>query len=100
MSIHRARSEPADFDHLPESLWIDPEYAIGEQLAVLPGINQTVVKPAIVAGILSARDHDEHFATLTEIESVYLQNICYTERGKALESVIKLKNFEAVPMEI
>ncbi|MCY4061958.1 MAG: hypothetical protein OXG53_06300 [Chloroflexi bacterium] len=96
----QSESEPAAFDHLPESLLIDPEYAIRDQLAVLPGINQTVVKPAIVAGILSARDHDEHFATLTEIDNVYLQNICYTDRGKALESVIKLKNFEAVPMEI
>ncbi len=96
----QSESEPVEFDHLPESLLIDQEYAIREQLAILPGINQTMVKPAIVAGILSARDHDEHFATLTEIENVYLQNICYTERGKALESVIKLKNFEAVPMEI
>lgn len=96
----QSESEPVDFDHLPESLHIDPEYAIREQLALLPGINQTVVKPAIIAGVLGARDHDEHFATLTEIENVYLQNICYTERGKALESVIKLKNFEAVPMEI
>jgi len=85
---------------LPESIHIDPEYSIRDQLEVLPGINQTIVKPAIVAGVLSARDHEDHFATLTEIENVYLQNICYSERGKSLESVIKLKNFEAVPMEI
>lgn len=93
-------SEPIDYDQLPESIHIDPEYAIQDQLAVLPGINQTIVKPAIIAGIVSARDHDEHFATLTEIENVYLQNICYADRRKSLESVIKLKNFEAVPLEI
>lgn len=93
-------SEPVEYDRLPESILIDPEYAIRDQLAVLPGINQTIVKPAIVTGFLSARDHEEHFATLTDIENVYLQNICYSERGKSLESVIKLKNFEAVPMEI
>lgn len=93
-------NEPVDYDRLPESIHIDPEYAIRDQLAVLPGINQTIVKPAIVTGFLSARDHEEHFATLTDIENVYLQNICYSERGKSLESVIKLKNFEAVPIEI
>jgi len=96
----QSESEPIEFDRSPESIRIDPEYAIRNHLAVLPGINQTIVKPAIVAGILSARDHDAHFATLTEIENVYLQNICYTDAGKSLESVIKLKNFEAVPMEI
>ena len=93
-------SEPIEFDHLPESINIDAEYRIREQLSVLPGINQTIVKPAIVVGTLSARDHDEHFATLTDIENVYLQNICYADSGKSLESVIKLKNFEALAMEI
>ena len=96
----QSEREPIEFDGLPVSLRLDPDYAIREQLAVLPGINQTIVKPAIIAGVLSARDHEEHFATLTEIENVYLQNICYTDAGKSLESVIKLKNFEAVPMEI
>lgn len=96
----QSEREPIEFDGLPLSIRIDPDYAIRDQLAVLPGINQTTVKPAIVAGILSARDHDEHFATITEIENVYLQNICYGDAGKSLESVIKLKNFEAVPMEI
>ena len=96
----QSESAPDAFDGLPESINIDAEYRIREQLAVLPGINQTIVKPAIVAGALAARDHDEHFATLTEIEDVYLQNICYTDAGKALESVIKLKNFEALAMEI
>jgi hypothetical protein len=93
-------NEPVEFDRTPESLHIDPEYAIREQLAVLPGMNQTIVKPAIVVGTLAARDHDEHFATLTVIDKVYLQNICYTDSGKSLESVIKLKNFEALAMEI
>lgn len=96
----QSESEPIEFDRAPDSIHIDPEYAIRDQLAVLPGINQTVVKPAIVAGVVSARDHDEHFATLTEIDNVYLQNICYTDRGKSLESVIKLKNLESIPMEV
>ncbi|MCY3834659.1 MAG: hypothetical protein OXG85_16735 [Chloroflexi bacterium] len=93
-------NKPVEFDRLPESLYIDSEYAIRGQLAVLPGINQTIVKPAIAVGTLAARDTDEHFATLTDIENVYLQNICYTELGKSLESVIKLKNFETVAMEV
>lgn len=93
-------SEPPDFDALPESIHIDQDYAIKEQLSVLPGINQTIVKPAIVVGRLGARDHDEHFATLSDIEDVYLQNVCFGEPGKSLESVIKLKNFEVVPREI
>lgn len=96
----QSESEPPSYDGLPESIHIDPEYAIREQLAVLPGITQTIVKPAIVAGMLAARDHDAHFATLTDIENVYLQNLCYTEGGKSLESVIKLKNFEALAIEI
>ncbi len=93
-------SEEPEYDALPESIHIDLDYQIKEQLSVLPGINQTVVKPAIVVGTLGARDHDEHFATLSEIEDVYLQNVCYAEPGKSLESVIKLKNFEAVAREI
>ena len=93
-------SEPPAYDALPQSIHIDQDYAIREQLSVLPGINQTIVKPAIVAGRLGARDHDEHFATLSDIEDVYLQNVCFAKPGKSLESVIKLKNFEAVPREI
>ncbi len=96
----QSESEPIAFDSLPESIRIDPEYAIRDQLSVLPGITQTIVKPAIVVGALAARDHDEHFATLTDIAYVYLQNICYTDAGKQLESVIKLKNFVALAMEI
>ena len=93
-------SEPPDTDSLPESIHIDQDYAIKEQLSVLPGINQTIVKPAIVVGRLGARDHEEHFATLSDIEDVYLQNVCFGEPGKSLESVIKLKNFAVVPREI
>lgn len=96
----QSESAPVEFDRLPDSIRVDPEYAIQDHLAVLPGINQTIVKPAIVAGVMSARDHEDHFATLTDIENVYLQNICYSEGGKSLESVIKLKNFEAAPMEV
>ena len=62
----------------------------------LPGITQTVVKPAIVTGMLGARDHALQFATLTDIEQVYLQNITYAPSGKTLESVLKLKNFAPV----
>ncbi len=87
-------------DALPESIHIDLDYAIKEKLSVLPGINQTIVKPAIVAGALAARDQEEHFATLTDIEHAYLQNICHAEPGKSLESVIKLKNFEVAAREI
>lgn len=83
---------PAD-DALPESIYIDAAYALEQQLSHLPGITQTVVKPAIVAGALGARDHELHFATLTEIEQVYLQNLSYRRNGKTLESVLKLKNF-------
>lgn len=86
-------------DALPESIHIDQDYPIKERLSVLPGINQTVVKPAVISGALAARDHNEHFATLTDIESVYLQNVNYGELGKSLESVIKLKNFEDFPKE-
>ena len=93
-------SEPPDYDALPESIHIDQDYAIKEQLSVLPGINQTIVKPAVVAGRLGARDHDEHFATLSDIEDVYLQNVSFCAPGKSLESVIKLKNFAVVAREI
>lgn len=90
---------PAD-DALPDSIHIDLDFAIKEQLAVLPGINQTLVKPAIVVGTLGARDHEAHFATLTDLEQVYLQNICYGGLGKSLESVLKLKNFAELTQTI
>ena len=50
----QSEDEPVEYDILPESLQIDPEYAIRDQLSVLPGITQTIVKPAIVAGTLAA----------------------------------------------
>ena len=96
----QSASAPAAIGHAPESLHIDTEYAIQRQLNALPGINQTIVKPAIIAGTLGARDQDEHFATLTDISHVYLQNICFTGAAKSLESVIKLKNFEAAASAI
>ncbi|MXX52226.1 MAG: hypothetical protein F4Y70_07620 [Chloroflexi bacterium] len=83
---------PAE-DVLPESIYIDPAYALQEQLARLPGITQTVVKPTIVAGSLAPRDHQLHFATLSEIKQVYLQNLTYRGDDKVLESVLRLKNF-------
>lgn len=86
-------------DALPDSIYIDPAYALEEQLAHLPGITQTVVKPAIVAGRLGARDHELHFATLSEIEQVYLQNLTFGRGGKRLESVLKLKNFVPIADE-
>ncbi len=96
----QSESEPIESDQLPESIHIDQEYLIKEQLSVLPGINQTIVKPAIVAGTLGAREHEEHFASLTDIENVYVQNICYSKAGKTLESVIKLKNLENFALEV
>lgn len=92
-------SQAPPADALPESIYIDPAYALERQLAHLPGITQTVVKPAIVAGRLGARDHELHFATLTEIEQVYLQNLTYGRSGKRLESVLKLKNFVPIAEE-
>ncbi len=92
-------SQAPDDDALPESLYIDPAYALEKQLAHLPGITQTVVKPAIVAATLGARDHQLHFATLTEVEEVYLQNLTYRRKGKILESVLKLKNFVPIVEE-
>ena len=92
-------AQPA-FDALPESIHIDLDYAIREQLSILPGINQTIVKPAIVAGTLGARDQEAHFATISDIEHIYLQNVCYGEPGKSLESVMKLKNFAVAAREI
>ncbi len=86
-------SQQPPADALPDSIHIDQAYRLREQLAVLPGITQTVVKPAIVAGWLGARDHELHFATLSDVEQVYLQNITYAPGGKMLESVLKLKNF-------
>jgi len=86
-------------DALPESIYIDGAYALEQRLSHLPGITQTVVKPAIVAGTLGARDHELHFATLTEIEQVYLQNLTYGRSGKSLESVLKLKNFVPIAEE-
>ena len=93
-------SQAPPVDALPKSIHIDQGYRLREQLAALPGITQTVVKPAIVTGTLGARDHDLHFATLTDIEQVYLQNITYAPGGKALESVLKLKNLVPVHEDV
>ncbi len=92
----QADSAPPPTDALPESIHIDAEYDLKERLSALPGINQTIVKPAIALGSLAARDQAAHFATLTEIEQVFLQNISYGGGRKAFESVLKLKNFEAL----
>ena len=88
-------SQPKALDALPESIHIDQAYDLRERLAELPGITQTVVKPAIALGALGARDHELHFATLTDLEQVWLQNITYAPEGKRLESVLKLKNLVA-----
>ncbi len=92
-------SQAPPADALPESIYIDGAYALEQPLAQLPGITQTVVKPAIVAGVLGARDHELHFATLSNIDLVYLQNLTYKRNGKTLESVLKLKNLVPIAEE-
>jgi len=76
-----------------ESLLIEHTADIKARLERLPGINQTVVKPAVVVGTVAGQEVPAHFATLTDIERVYLQNVGFGAEGKTLESVLKLKDF-------
>ena len=88
-------SRPEADASLANSLHIDPNFRIAQRLRHLPGINQTSVKPAIVAGKLVPSGNPRHFAGMTDIRSVYVQNIRHDDDGeKAFESVLKLKNFE------
>ena len=86
-------SRPEADASLAATLHIDPNYGIMRQLRGFPGINQTSVKPAIVAGKLVSSGNPRHFAGLTDICSVYLQNIRHDGDERRFESVIKLKNF-------
>ena len=80
-------------DTLRDSIQIDPYYPIAKRLAAFPGINQTIVRPAIVEGKLVDSRNEQHFAALTAINNIYLQNIRFDGSQKFFESVIKLKNF-------
>ena len=89
----QSNSAPEAAEDLQDALHLDPDYGIARRLATFPGINQTVVKPAIVVGSFAQTGHEAHFGALTQLRSVYLQNIRHRAGRKSLESVIKLKNF-------
>ena len=89
----QSNSAPEAAEDLQDALHLDPAYGIARRLASFPGINQTVVKPAIVVGSFVETAHESHFGAMTGLRSVYLQNIRHTDGRKSFESVIKLKNF-------
>lgn len=89
----QSNSAPEAAEELQGALYLDPAYGIARRLASFPGINQTVVKPAIVVGSFVQTAHEAHFGALTRLRSVYLQNIRHRDGRKSFESVIKLKNF-------
>lgn len=89
----QSNSAPEAEEGLQDALHLDPGYGIAGRLAIFPGINQTVVKPAIVVGTFVETAHESHFGALTRLRSVYLQNIRHDDGRKSFESVIKLKNF-------
>lgn len=89
----QSNSAPEAEEDLQDALHLDPAYGIARRLASFPGINQTVVKPAIVVGNFVETARDTHFGAMTRLSSVYLQNIRHNHGQKSFESVIKLKNF-------
>ncbi len=89
----QSNSAPEAAEDLQDALYLDPAYGIARRLASFPGINQTVVKPAIVVADVVATAHKSHFGAMTRLRSVYLQNIRHNDGRKSFESVIKLKNF-------
>ncbi|MCY4021700.1 MAG: hypothetical protein OXG39_20035 [Chloroflexi bacterium] len=89
----QSNSAPEAEEDLRDALHLDPVYGIARRLASFPGINQTVVKPAIVVGSFVETAQDTHFGAMTRLRSVYLQNIRHNHGQKSFESVIKLKNF-------
>ena len=89
----QSNNAPEAEDDLQDGLYLDPAYGIAQRLASFPGINQTVVKPAIVVGNFVETAHKSHFGAMTRLRSVYLQNIRHKDGQKFFESVIKLKNF-------
>ena len=76
-----------------DAIQIDPYYPIARRLAAFPGVNQTIVRPAIIQGTLVASGSDDHFAALTALRNLYLQNIRFDGDSKSFESVVKLKGF-------
>ena len=89
----QSNSAPEAAEGLQNALYLDPGYSITRRLASFPGINQTVVKPAIVVGTFVETAHESHFGAVTRLRTVYLQNIRLNDGSKSFESVIKLKNF-------
>lgn len=89
----QSNSAPEAAEDLQDALYLDPAYSIARRLASFPGINQTVVKPAIIVGSFVETAHESHFGAMTRLQSVYLQNIRHNDGRKSFESVIKLKNF-------
>lgn len=95
----QSNSAPEAEEDLQDALYLDPAYGIARRLASFPGINQTVVKPAIVFGSFVETAHESHFGAMTRLRSVYLQNIRHNDGRKSFESVIKLKNFARKAIE-
>lgn len=86
-----SRSET--LETLRDSILIDPHYSIAKQLEAFPGINQALVRPAVIQGKLVENSRGRHFAAMTAISQVYLQNVRFDGDVKSFESVIKLKQF-------
>ena len=86
-------SSSESLETLRDSIQIDPHYSVARQLAAFPGINQTLVRPAIILGRLVENHRSRHFAAMTAISQVYLQNVRFDGDAKSFESVIKLKQF-------
>lgn len=89
----QSNNDPEAAEDLQDALYLDPAYDIARRLASFPGINQTVVKPAIVVGDFVRTAHEAHFGAMTRLRSVYLQHIRHRDGRKSFESVTKLKNF-------
>ncbi len=92
----QSNSRPEAEDALQHALRIDGKFPIGRRLSEFPGINQIVVKPAIIVGSLVDSGDDAYFASITDLHSVYVQNIRHSGSHKSFESVIKLKKFAEV----
>lgn len=86
-------SSSETLETLRDSILIDPHYSVARQLEAFPGINQALVRPAVIVGRLVEMDTNRHFAAMTAISQVYLQNVRFDGDVKSFESVIKLKQF-------
>lgn len=78
---------------LQDSIQIDPHYSVARRLEAFPGINQTLVRPAIILGRLVESRQSRYIAAMTAISQVYLQNVRFDGDSKSFESVLKLKQF-------